>query len=41
MPVIGLIDDAYIKYVGDVGMGGPGRDKGGKYLVAGDFELVI
>ncbi len=35
VPVIGIIDDAYFKYVGDVGMGGPDRGKGGKYLVVG------
>jgi hypothetical protein len=35
VPVIGLINDAYFKYVGDVGMGGQDRGKGGKYLVVG------
>ncbi|MFV2056235.1 MAG: DUF1254 domain-containing protein [Thiohalomonadales bacterium] len=35
VPVIGLIDDAYFKYVGDIGMGGADRGKGGKYLVVG------
>jgi len=39
VPVIGLINDAYFKYVGDVGMGGQDRGKGGKYLVVGnDYE---
>ncbi len=42
VPVIGLIDDAYFKYVGDVGMGGPDRGKGGKYLVVGsDYKGKI
>jgi hypothetical protein len=34
-PVIAVIDDAYFKYVGDVGMGGPDKGKGGKYLLVG------
>ncbi len=33
VPVIGLIDDAYFKYVSDIGLGGQDRGKGGKYLV--------
>jgi len=37
--VIGLIDDAYFRYVGDLGGGGPDQGKGGKYLVVGpDFK---
>jgi hypothetical protein len=33
-PVISIIDDAYFKYVGDVGLGNPNdQGKGGKYLV--------
>jgi hypothetical protein len=35
VPVIGILDDAYFKYVGDLGLGGPDRGKGGKYLVVG------
>jgi len=35
VPVIGLINDAYFKYVGDVGMGGEDKGKGGEYLIVG------
>jgi hypothetical protein len=34
-PVLGLIDDAFFRYVGDVGLGGPDKGKGGKYLIVG------
>ena len=34
-PVIGILDDAWFRYVGDIGLGGPDRGKGGKYLVVG------
>ena len=34
-PVLGIIDDAYFRYVGDVGLGGPDKGKGGKYLLVG------
>lgn len=34
-PVIGILDDAWFKYVGDLGLGGPDKGKGGKYLVVG------
>ena len=36
-PVLGLIDDAFFKFVGDVGLGNP-KDggKGAKYFVAYD-----
>jgi len=34
-PVIGIVDDAWFKYVGDIGLGGPDKGKGGKYLVVG------
>lgn len=34
-PVISILDNAYFKYVGDIGMGGPDRGKGGKYLIVG------
>ena len=38
-PVIGLLNDAYFKYVGDLGLGGQDKGKGGKYLVVGsDYE---
>ncbi|TWT80433.1 hypothetical protein CA13_18500 [Planctomycetes bacterium CA13] len=41
-PVIGLIDDAYFRYVGDLGVVGPDQGKGGKYLVVGpDFKGEI
>jgi hypothetical protein len=41
-PVIGLINDAYFKYVGDIGLGGPDKGKGGKYLIVGkDYKGVI
>ena len=33
--VISILDNAYFKYVGDIGMGGPDRGKGGKYLIVG------
>lgn len=42
VPVIGLMDDAYFKYVADIGMGGPDKGKGGKYIVVGaDYEGEI
>lgn len=34
-PVLGLIDDAYFRYVGDVGVVGPDEGAGGKYLLVG------
>ena len=35
-PVISILDDAYFKYVGDIGIGNPkDAGKGGKYLVVG------
>ncbi|MFY0627638.1 MAG: DUF1254 domain-containing protein [Reichenbachiella sp.] len=38
-PVISIVDNAYFKYVGDIGMGGPDKGKGGKYLIVGnDYE---
>lgn len=30
--VLGIVDDHWFKYVADVGMGGPDKGKGGKYL---------
>ena len=41
-PVISIVDDAYFKYVGDIGLGGPDQGKGGKYLIVGnDYEGEI
>jgi hypothetical protein len=38
-PVIGILDDAYFKYVADIGLGGQDKGKGGKYLLVGpDFK---
>ena len=35
--VLGLVDDAYFKYVGDIGLGNPAdQGKGGKYLIVHD-----
>ena len=34
-PVIGILDNAWFEYVGDIGLGGPDKGKGGKYLVVG------
>lgn len=34
-PVIGILDNAYFLYVADIGLGGPDKGKGGKYLVVG------
>src|SRR5262245_12539139 len=33
--VLGMIDDHWFKYVGDVGNAGPDKGKGGKYLLVG------
>jgi len=36
-PVLGLMDDAFFKYVGDIGLGNPAdQGKGGKYLIVHD-----
>ena len=41
-PVIGILDDAWFRYVGDIGLGGPDKGKGGKYLVVGhDYDGAI
>ena len=41
-PVIAIIDDAYFKYVADIGLGGADRGKGGKYLLVGkDYKGEI
>ena len=38
-PVLGLLDDAFFRYVSDIGIPGPDKGKGGKYLVVGpDYE---
>jgi len=34
-PVLGLLDDAFFRYVSDIGVTGPDKGKGGKYLVVG------
>ena len=34
-PVLGIIDDAFFRYVSDLGVTGPDKGKGGKYLVLG------
>jgi len=34
-PVLGLLDDAFFRYVSDIGIPGPDKGKGGKYLVVG------
>lgn len=40
-PIIGLINDAFFRYVIDVGFPGPDLGKGGKYLVVGpDYRGV-
>jgi len=37
--VLGLLDDAFFRYVSDIGVPGPDKGKGGKYLVLGpDYE---
>ena len=33
--VLGLLDDAFFRYVSDIGVPGPDKGKGGKYLVVG------
>ena len=34
--ILGIIDDAFFRYVADIGLGGPDRGKGGKYFVYND-----
>lgn len=37
--ILGLVDDVYMRYVGDVGNAGPDKGKGGKYLIVPtDYE---
>jgi hypothetical protein len=38
-PVLGILDDAFMRYVCDIGLAGPDQGKGGKYLLVGpDYE---
>ena len=38
-PVLGILDDAFMRYVSDIGLAGPDQGKGGKYLFVGpDYE---
>ena len=38
-PVLGILDDAFFRYVSDIGLAGPDQGKGGKYLLIGpDYE---
>ncbi len=40
--ILGLIDDVYMRYVGDVGNAGPDKGKGGKYLIVpNDYDGVL
>jgi len=34
-PVLGILDDAFFRYVSDIGLVGPDKGKGGKYLFIG------
>ena len=39
VPVLGLVDDAFFRFVSDVGFTGPDQGRGGKYLFVGpDYE---
>ena len=41
-PVLGILDDAFFRYVIDIGLAGPDQGKGGKYLIIGpDYEGEI
>jgi hypothetical protein len=41
-PVLGFLNDAFFRYVSDVGLAGPDQGKGGKYLFIGpDYEGEI
>ena len=41
-PVLGILNDAYFRYVSDIGLTGPDQGKGGKYLFIGpDYEGEI
>ena len=38
-PVLGILDDAFFRYVSDIGLAGPDQGKCGKYMLIGpDFE---
>jgi len=38
-PVLGILDDAFFRFVSDVGLAGPDQGKGGKYLFIGpDYD---
>jgi hypothetical protein len=38
-PVLGSLDDAFFRFVSDIGLAGPDQGKGGKYLIIGpDYE---
>ena len=38
-PVLGILDDAFFRFVSDIGLTGPDQGKGGKYLIIGpDYE---
>ena len=39
VPVLGAVDDAFFRYVSDIGLTGPDQGRGGKYLFIGpDYE---
>jgi len=39
VPVLGAVNDAFFRYVGDIGVTGPDQGRGGKYLFIGpDYE---
>ena len=39
VPVLGMVDDAFFRFVSDIGLTGPDQGKGGKYLFVGpDYE---
>jgi hypothetical protein len=39
VPVLGMVDDAFFRYVTDIGLVGPDQGRGGKYLFVGpDYE---
>ena len=41
-PVLGILDDAFFRYVSDIGLVGPDQGKGGKYLIIGpDYKGEI
>ena len=41
-PVLGLLNDAFFRYVSDIGVPGPDQGKGGKYLIVGpDYDGAL